>query len=324
MKKIKSLTEKTPLLPQAEWDFSKVREAESSLCLYHEYGRNAGAFRVRVQKWRKRHPEIFAAACKLICLVNHHQREQGADKFRRAWKSFLDLSLTSSSDVTYPDGLSRTDPLSTLYLFPPFPEQRWLEIDEPIRKAGFFLLGPDTALRAFQPPQKSAARTTLDRQRQVQDLAKAPMDEQQLAQAARYQINQHVFAPPLIEGSGFGMLPVSVQLDKNGDQAFAEGKCRERVTFIINWARSDDEIRNAFKKWLIQPKRRPHKRFEHWKMTTALEHLKKLGAFRILDSGASAFQAADNYPLYPNPEQYRKAKREAQQLILELFPPQNT
>jgi len=71
--------------------------------------------------------------------------------------------------------------------------------------------------------------------------------------------------------------------------------CREHVGFVINWAWDDKTIQKAFAQWLKTPGRRPHKQFEYWKGTKASEHLSKLGALRILNTGISADQAVERY-----------------------------
>ena len=189
-----------------------------------------------------------------------------------------------------------------MYYFPCFPDVPWQEIDEPIRKAAFSLLNSDAHLKAIELPgagtiQSSDIARTWAAQREIQKLGNAPMSEQQLTQAARWQINEHIFAAPLVEAAHFGMIPTSSRFEKKGDQVWAEGFCRERVSFIANWAWGDDEIEAAFKKWIKAPGRRPHKKFEHWKTTHPQEHLKKLGALRILRSGITAEQAVADYPL---------------------------
>lgn len=115
------------------------------------------------------------------------------------------------------------------------------------------------------------------------------------------------------------------------DQYCPEGFCREEVTFVINWARPDGAILNALKLWLKSPGRRPHKDFKAGSVTSAHEHLRKLGALRVL-SKITAEKACDRDPktgeefctLYKLPDEYRRAKLQASEVLKNLFPSADT
>jgi hypothetical protein len=334
-------------LPSAEWDFRNVAKDEALPCLYHEYGRECPAFIAQVEAWRKRQPEAFAVV-KMICqaisaapptdtapleqmlgAIAHRQPLKSGliplpGKLGRAWAAFAMYSIAAPADVMYPDGLKRDDYRTALYNFPPFPGQPWQNIAPPVRRVMPFMF--EAAFRSARLPDNAVSasngvKETADILRQMAQKCGRPIDEQKLAQAAQSDMEDHLFAPCLIEAASFGRLPASFRFEKNGTQVWAGRSCREHVQFILNWAHSNDELVKAFRAWLKTPGRRPHKKIEHPKFTKPLEHLKKLGAMRILHTGASAFTAADKYgQLYKNADRFLKAKAEAETLIRKLFP----
>jgi hypothetical protein len=307
-------------LPESEWKLHSVPEDEASFCFWHEFGRNSEEFKSHVRAWRERNAAVFDASRRLVNSIKAGSEHTSETRkvFEEAFLAFQRTVCFGSSNEAYPDGLSRTDHRWTLYYFPPFPNLPWQKIAEPIRKQAFIVLSPD--IHPAMLPTRDLSNT-ITAQKRIQDLAQASMTGIGLSQSARQQLVAHIYAPPLVQAEAFGAIPVSSQFDKQGKRVWAGGCCREQVSFIVNWAWGNKKIVTAFRQWL---KRRPHRKFEQTKATQPREHLKKLGALRILNSGVSAYQAADYYPLYSSPEQYRKAKREAKMQLQEHFPAYNT
>jgi hypothetical protein len=243
----------------------------------------------------------------------------------------------SPNKPAYPSGLGCNDRRAAFYYFPPFPETPWQDLPPLMRNVAACLFWFDprlqpVALAGGGAPVSQGVKAVAKTQRLIDSTRRAtahddrqPMDALALSQIGQQQIADHLFAPPLVERPNFGALPLSVSLDKLPERAWAGGTCRERVQLTLNWAHSNEELVKAFRDWLNKPNRRPHKPLEHWKLTAPREHLKKLGAMRVLRSGLSAYAAADNYPtLYSHPDMFFKATAKAEALIGRLFPSAGT
>ena len=95
---------------------------------------------------------------------------------------------------------------------------------------------------------------------------------------------------------------------------------------MINWARPNGEIQEALKEWLEANRRHPD--FRQGSVTDARDHLKQLGAMRVLDANVSSEWASDhnvrtrkrNCPLYGSPTEYSRAKKKAAKVLRNLFP----
>lgn len=340
-----------------EWDFKSVPDDQADLCLYYEYGRNAEWFKKRVFAWRQQNQLIMEAAVRLVSSLESAMKSHVVEGVPEtvppgepietclvAGPAGLKEFLVARMESAWPDLLDTNSPQAFLYYFPAFPDLAWMDIAASVRRLSPVLFG------FMRSSGQMIGNETVEAQRQLQEIAGHPLSEIQIVQAASSSLFDYVFRPPLVEAPssewasswtstndrpfpasswslpsiGIGRIPGSYRYRKGGDQIWAEGFCHERVEFIVNWARTNTEIQAEFKKWLTTPGRRPHDELENWKMSKPHEHLKKLGALRILGMGISGYQAAHHCQLYDNPEQYLRAKRQAKQFLHMLFPRDNT
>lgn len=346
------------ILPhEREWNFDPVPDEEIALCAIYEYGRNAAAFRQVVENWRAAHPLVVRAADAVLkrrishlamvipdgegsACPNSESTLTPAQLRTAKWNNLVWLrwlTLIGRDAACYsPSGLSGDDPRRFLFYFPPFPDKPWQAVDALYRR-GVCLLCPELLSSGNLHSRLLLAKTDFAEQNTAQNkmlkehgiLPPRPSD---LSEQVRGQMEKHILAPALIEKDEghkkglVGVLPPGYTLQRNGMQIWSAEICREEVTFVINWAKPDTEIKSALGEWLKA--HRACDDFEKGKVTTAREHLRKLGAMRILDSGITGEQAADENiktekrfcNLYSSADQYFRAKSEAESVLRNLFP----
>lgn len=355
------ITRATQLPDESEWNFDPVPDEEIELCFLYEYARAADGFKGVVAKWRMEHPTIVPAATRLLSrkgafsftmgpaleqrkkvliFVQSKQptkaERQQADANGRAWCEWVRFVFQEGG---YPGRFPLDDPRVALFYFPPFPQKAWQGIESQCRRRAWLLLHPNLVLSGRLHAWLLLAGKDFSEQakvrKAVQTWAGSPMTQEATFAATRREMEEHILAPGLIEQNPSDLkatltLPMGFSFGKNHNQIIVADYCREQVTFIVNWAKPDGEIIEDLKTWLNS--RRPHLEFRSGSVTSAREHLRKLGALRIQEAGITAEAASDieaktGKPfcsLYRSPDEYRRAKKQASDILNLLFPTADT
>lgn len=345
---------KTNNIVDAEWRFDRVPKDELEVCLLYEFGRESQVFREKVAAWREKRPKVMEAAEALLngaAASTGRVRDQIDSLRDGSWRTKVkgvDAEVaggTQGADnslaewlrlpIEERDAFAGMDAMNGkwfLYVFPPFPRFRWLEIpSEGVRKNAFDLFmfqNFDARANLAQWIWTLGREYSMEisREKSIQATS-SPMPDSQVEEMVRASAAKHIFAPGIVEANGARAWPSCAQWDQSFERVWVDEIIHQEVKFIVNWGCSDKTIQKGFAAWLKRQRPRPALKIQN--VAQAQEYLRQLGALRLtkqltLREATSLIVEADasggETALYSSESAVSAASEKASKVLKRMFP----